>query len=250
MRNGEVCKAFSAGKDDLEKINRYTRSELKESDVYVFSLTLCDNEIDRDFERFTVDALKTLTELFVGKTGIVDHNPSAHNQVARIYDTWVEAERGKQTAAGEPYYRLRAKAYIPRGETTDPIIRDVDTGIKKEVSVGLRIGRRTCSVCGADNMLCEHRQGREYDGKVAHCILDSPTDAYEWSFVAVPAQRAAGVTKSFSQEQIGDVLQSLLGCDLTGHTQTIRKLMYLSLNDGERLQRQEIIEQNKKYLEV
>ena len=32
-------------------------------------------------------------------------------------------------------------------------------------------------------------------------ILTNPTDAYEWSFVAVPAQRKAGVTKSFFKEE-------------------------------------------------
>ena len=250
MRKSGICKAFAVDKSDLEKINQYTRSELKESDVYVFSLRLCDNEVDRDFERFTVDALQKLAEMYVGKTGIMDHMPSTHNQVARIYDTRVEVDLTKQTSAGEPYHWLEAKAYIPRGESTDSIIRDIDTGIKKEISVGLSIKGRKCSICGADNMLCEHRRGEEYDGKIAHCILGDPVDAYEWSFVAVPAQKAAGVIKAFAQDQIDEALKSLRGYDLTGHTETIRELLYLSLGNREQAERQEIIEQNKKYLEV
>ena len=43
---------------------------------------------------------------------------------------------------------------------------------------------------------CTHIQGQKADGKVCHAILTEPSDAYEWSFVAVPAQRKAGVSKS------------------------------------------------------
>ena len=32
-------------------------------------------------------------------------------------------------------------------------------------------------------------------------MLSDVTDAYEWSFVAVPAQRNAGVVKRFGQEE-------------------------------------------------
>ena len=51
---------------------------------------------------------------------------------------------------------------------------------------------------------CRHRKGQAYDGKSCHAILDEPADAYEWSFVAVPAQRGAGVTKSFGTVKGGE----------------------------------------------
>ena len=47
-------------KEELALINEYSRKELGEDDVYIFTLTLCDNEVDRDHERFP---LKTLEEL-------------------------------------------------------------------------------------------------------------------------------------------------------------------------------------------
>ena len=60
--------------DALLKINRYTRREFKADEVYTFSVVLCDNEIDRDNERFTTDALQKLATLFLGKTGIFNHS--------------------------------------------------------------------------------------------------------------------------------------------------------------------------------
>jgi hypothetical protein len=44
---------------------------------------------------------------------------------------------------------------------------------------------------------CKHEKGKVYDGHFCHHVLKNPTDAYEWSFVAVPAQVRAGVIKSF-----------------------------------------------------
>ena len=45
---------------DLEEINALSKGELKAEDVYVFSLRLCDNEVDRDFQRFDREALERL----------------------------------------------------------------------------------------------------------------------------------------------------------------------------------------------
>lgn len=35
-------------KEMLTKINRFTRREFAEEELYIFSVILCDNEIDRD----------------------------------------------------------------------------------------------------------------------------------------------------------------------------------------------------------
>lgn len=188
---------------ELGLINTYTRSELKEEDVYIFTLTLCDNEVDRDFERFSTDALAVLGELFTGKTGIFDHSMRSKDQRARIFRTYIEKSQGKKTSAGEIYTALKARAYMLRTEENATLIKEIEGGIKKEVSVGCSMKECICSVCGKDmkRHQCEHIKGRTYDGKICHGILKEPADAYEWSFVAVPAQKNAGVTKSFSLKE-------------------------------------------------
>ena len=57
----------------LEAINAQAKAKLTQEQVYVFSLRLCDDEIDRDYEKFDTAALPGLAKLFIGKTGIVDH---------------------------------------------------------------------------------------------------------------------------------------------------------------------------------
>ena len=72
---------------DLELINALARRPLKAEEVYTFPVRLCDNEVDRDFERFSRPALEKLAELFVGKCGIFDHQWTAMGQTARLYKT-------------------------------------------------------------------------------------------------------------------------------------------------------------------
>ena len=57
----------------MEAINAQAKGKLKPEDVYVFSVRLCDDQPDRDMERFDTLALPALAKLFIGKTGIMDH---------------------------------------------------------------------------------------------------------------------------------------------------------------------------------
>lgn len=183
---------------DMEKINAYARRELSPDEVYVFPLVLCGNKVDRDGERFSLSALETMSKLFVGRTVIADHDPKSSNQSARIFDCSVVTHADELTEAGEPYTQLIGRAYMMRTEENKSRIAEIDGGIRKEVSVSCAVRKRLCSICGA-NVLeadCEHTTGRIYGGKRCHRILDEPVDAYEVSFVAVPAQPDAGVTRN------------------------------------------------------
>lgn len=172
----------------LDAINAQAKAQLTAEQVYVFSLRLCDDQPDRDNERFDTRALSGLAKLFIGKTGIVDHCWSSEKQIARIFETQVVKEQGVSY--------IKAWAYIRRGGGNDEIIADIEAGIKKEVSVGCAMGRCVCSVCGGEYGSCGHLKGEYYDGQHCCAILQEPVDAYEFSFVAVPAQREAGVLKA------------------------------------------------------
>lgn len=172
----------------LEAINAQAKAKLEADQVYVFSLRLCDDQVDRDFEKFDSAALPALAKLFIGKTGIVDHHWSTGGQVARIFAAEVVKE--------DRVSYIKAWAYIRRGGSSEEVIADIEAGIKKEVSVGCAMGRSVCSICGSEYGTCAHHKGEYYDGQLCVAILQEPMDAYEFSFVAVPAQRDAGVLKA------------------------------------------------------
>ena len=150
QKQASVLTAGTPDAEQLEKINRQAKSPLKAEEVYVFSVRLCDDQPDRDHERFSTEALKALAPMFVGKTGIVDHAWSSEKQVARIFEAGVEY--------GDGCAFLKAWAYILRGEKTQEIIREIEAGIKKEVSVGCAMRRSICSIC-ALRMCAARRAG-------------------------------------------------------------------------------------------
>lgn len=173
--------------DDLAKINRFTLAALTAEDVFTFDVNACDTQVDRDCEQFSKASLDKLAELFIGKTVIFDHAWSAGGQTARIYDAQVVQD-------GE-IYRLRLSIYMLMGEETQGLRNAICGGILREVSVGCAVSRAVCSICGKEYGECGHRKGERYGGALCTAILEDPADAYELSFVAVPAQRDAAVTK-------------------------------------------------------
>lgn len=252
-----VKKADAAA--DIDLINQFAVKTLTPEEVYCFSVVLCDNDVDRDIERFTDKTLEKLAKLFVGKTGISDHRWSADRQIARLYRAEVTTTTEKN-ALGEPLKQLVGSAYMIRNEANQPIIDAIDGGIMKEVSIGCAVSKSLCSICKQPLVFdwrtwtyqCEtgHIKGEMYDDKLCVADLEEPTDAYEFSFVAVPAQRGAGVTKSMKQAK--DAFEVLMTLDLSDEPELVDKLMKhlqtAKMSAEERKARSEILERNKKYL--
>lgn len=245
---------------DIALINQYSVKELTSQDVFCFSVILCDNEVDRDNERFTNESLDKLASMYLGKSFLFDHRWSTEKQVARLYRTFVE-QLSEKTVMGETKKVLRASAYMLRTKETEELIKAIEGGIKKEVSVGCQMGNCKCSICGTKfklnwetwKYLCEnhHFKGDKYDGKLCVGDLVDPIDAYEVSFVAVPAQRGAGVTKGSDGEF--DSIELLKTTDLSKVSQENKidliKLLQMSLaDDDERTERTKILEENKKFI--
>ena len=202
MNRGKIEKALNQS-GDIEKINAFSRRELTEDEVYTFTIRLCDNEVDRDFECFSKDTLERLAKLFVGRTGIFDHSMKSADQKARIYEAYVEKQQGERTVYGEELWALKAKAYMLKSDSNAELIDEIDAGIKKEVSVSCSVEKSVCSICGRDRKKerCSHIGGKSYGGRLCYTKLEGALDAYEFSFVAVPAQKKAGVTKAFKTKE-------------------------------------------------
>lgn len=96
MREGFIEKGYMPEKSDYEKIRKFTRRDFGRDELYVFEVSLCNNDVDRDNEKFSVSALKELAKQFVGKTGIKNHSMRAEDQSARIFDAYVERVPGKK----------------------------------------------------------------------------------------------------------------------------------------------------------
>lgn len=210
---GVICKVASVSPleitdEDLKKINKYTLSPVSAEDVFIFKATVADNEQDdRNYMPFNLKALQDLKKLYPGKTMLKDHNRTADNQIARIYDTELVQNANKQTELGELHTELHVKIYMIKTDSNKDLIAEIVGGIKKEVSTSTVPEKMICNICGTDNMekFCRHWPGVKYtveDGspsgtkKYCKMLLSGAKDAHELSFVAVPAQPRAGTHKS------------------------------------------------------
>ena len=172
--------ASGVTEQELKKINKFALTPLIGDEIFTFKVMMADNEQDdRNFEPFTAKALEDLKKHYMGKTMVFDHSARAEKQVARIYDTELVTVKTASNA---------------------DLIAEIKAGIKKEVSTSCAASALVCSICGADNTksLCRHYPGKKYDGETCHLRIESCSEAYELSFVAVPAQPRAGATKSKS----------------------------------------------------
>lgn len=204
----------------LEQLNRFTRRKHTAQEVYMFDVILCDNEVDRDGECFTKQALETLCRRFEGVTGIFDHDPKGSRQTARIFATELVEDPARRTAYGAAYTYLKACAYMIRTDSNQDLIREIDGGIKKEVSVSCAAKTSRCSVCGSTGA-CAHEKGKVYGGRLCYRELEDISDVYEWSFVAVPAQVHAGVTKQYGASGGEDPVRKALQAQLDAQQQTV-----------------------------
>lgn len=133
------------------------------------------------------------------------------DQSARTYKTEVIKDSTRKNSLGDDYVYLKAWCYMPRIKKNEELIEEIKAGIIKEVSVGCAVKSCVCSVCGKElgKSECSHVRGGVYDGRLCYGELQNPTDAYEWSFVAVPAQKNAGITKKFGFTADGDANRQL-----------------------------------------
>jgi hypothetical protein len=180
-------------------------SEVSKSDIFVYSVRICDSLVDRDGEFFSHDALVQLTAMYIGQPGIFDHEWESGNQHSRIYKTELVTELVEdddinkmelltevlsENPSLRPYEYVVGYAYTLNSEENKVMINKIKAGILKEVSIGFDTAVET--------------KVKLSDGEATR--IDSIADVFEWSFVAVPAQRLAGVVKSFNDIKEGKAM--------------------------------------------
>ena len=185
---------------DLELINKHTLVPLTKDDVYTFKVQICDNDVDRVGDKMTDSFLEQVAEHITGVTGLKDHDWNVENQLARLYDAEVVTDDTNMTVLGEPRKYVLGKAYTL--SKNEDLIDNINAGLLKETSISFNSNNDTCSICGAPMVKDEndighcsnrHTAGHYYDNNLCYNKLNELEDILEWSLVAVPCQRKAGI---------------------------------------------------------
>ena len=150
-----------------------------DKNLYYFKITLVTDEIDKDNERFTSDALYKMSQLFIGKTGIIEAYGKTYRP--RIFDAWVKKKHSTS--------KLKALAYIylDSKEDVDNFADFLSTHDKLSIAAGCRT--RACSICGRNQFKepCGHEKGKEYGNhRLCFYELSNIFEVYEWSLAIEP----------------------------------------------------------------
>lgn len=162
----------------LARVNALAVKPLSADDVYIRSMYLCSDRVcEADWLRFTPRALAQIARHVCGRSVLAGHNRSSL-PLARFFHAVVTAREdapGRWVRAW--FYWLRATAGAL------DLLRNIDGGVYREVSISWRYRGDTCSVCGAGRHGCDHVPGELYDGSRCHRIVDKIVDVLEGSLV-------------------------------------------------------------------
>ena len=184
---------------DINLINKYENKTLALSKdmIYAFEITLCDNELDADYEAISKDCLYKLKDLSLGSSGFL-----TSNIMARIFDTYIEKVfiNRSNSILAEETYKLKAKAYVFKNAIAEEELNHILNHSK--ISVGFPVKRRVCSICGSSEC-SKHIKGQKYIDEagfeqLCYNLLNDPTDFYEWS--VVPKQQESKLNDDKSKK--------------------------------------------------
>ncbi|HNX02197.1 MAG TPA: hypothetical protein PKM71_00820 [Candidatus Cloacimonas sp.] len=155
--------------------------KLTAEDVFIFEAELSNSNIDYYYTRMTIESLQNYADK-INRQGIplMVHHIEELFPMGRIF-------KGDVIRDDSGVNRLKIRSYIVRGDSNeiisgDVVIRKIETGVQKDMSIGFIAGGYTCSICGgamvpgwfsrAVGVECEHVIGATYDGQTAYAWVE------------------------------------------------------------------------------
>ena len=186
---------------DLALINNYTMREHASDELYVRTMYLAHNGIDRDREVISQDLMDDFVRTLPGKGLFVKHPMSydgdsgpGEGRFFKANKVTMSQDEARQVLR-EPNLKfiddsdailLEASFYMARTDENKNLIAKIDAGVAGDVSIGFSSSRST-------------PVKDEYENVIAD-MLNSPGQAYEGSLVWLGAQPGARIVKSASFE--------------------------------------------------
>lgn len=188
----------SATPEMLAKINGFALEPLAAEQVYVRKFIMAHNAIDRDGERFSEQILDFFAETFPGKSFLF-----AHDRRSLPFGLWFDATTEEMTPEQFKILTREAPqlpdgvatvkvlwtwAYMLKEEFNAPIIKNIDAGIHRHVSIGFN----------AVDLIAVKK---EINGPTLYWEYVPPGEALEGSLVWLGAQPGATAQKALKDQE-------------------------------------------------
>ncbi|HQE76158.1 MAG TPA: hypothetical protein PKY01_10280 [Candidatus Hydrogenedentes bacterium] len=166
--------------DALEEVNSFTLRPLSHEEFAVFTLDLCNNQIDRHFSRFPEDELARINTLVPGRPLMERHDVRGSLPRGTFFRSQLHRDEDRLS--------VRPDVYVLRTKDNQDFILNIEGGVYRETSIGFSFRKPECSACGKDLRTCDHIPGRSYNGALCHCVLRDVLEVIEGSVVASGSQ--------------------------------------------------------------
>ncbi len=163
-----------------EEVNRFALRPLARDEFAVFTLDLCNNQIDRHHSRFPEAELATVNRLVPGRPLMERHDLTGSLPRGTFFRSTLH--RDGETLS------VRPDVYVLRTAENADFILNIEGGVYRDTSIGFAFRTPECSVCAKDLRTCSHVPGKSYGEQACHYILRDVLDVIEGSVVPSGSQ--------------------------------------------------------------
>ncbi len=181
-----------ADEDTLQAVNRFALRPLTRDEFVVFTLDLCNNQVDKHHSRFPEDELAKVSELVPGRPLMERHDLRGSLPRGTFFRSRLHEEEGVVS--------VRCEVYVLRTAENEGFIRNIEGGVYRETSIGFSFQTPECSLCGNDIRACGHVPGRVYEERACHFIMRNVVEVIEGSVVASGSQGTRFVVSDNARE--------------------------------------------------
>lgn len=196
---GQITQAralLESAEDLTRDVNKYALRPLAPGDFRVFTMDLCNNQIDHHFSRFPEEELSRMVDMVPGRP-LMELHDRANRLPRGTFFRSALAQEGDVVS-------IRADVYVLNIQENQAMIANIDGGVYRETSVGFSFGTPECSVCGKDIRNCKHVPGNQYKGESCHYVMRDVSEIIEGSLVPAGSQGTRFVAARSDTPEVPD----------------------------------------------
>jgi hypothetical protein len=168
-------------------------SRLTADDVIVRGMYLMNDQPMHEsawfVRKFDAEALAQAAPHIPGKPVLVNH--TTYGLDGLPVGRYFSAEVG--TRDDKPGTWTSTLFYMLNNDRGKDIAANIDGGLYAECSPTIVYDRLYCSICGADELDCEHAPGKMYEGQKCFAVMSAVTDVLEGSIAWAGMQKDTGL---------------------------------------------------------
>ncbi len=171
-----------ANADLLNDVNKFTLRPLDRDEFAVFTMDLCNNQIDAHYSRFPLDELESINKMVPGRPFMERHDTKGTLPRGTFFRSRLHEDAARE------YLSVRPDVYILHTEDNRGLIANIEGGVYRATSIGFSFMHPECSICHKDIRTCDHVPGRTYGEESCHYVMHDVVSVLEGSVVFSASQ--------------------------------------------------------------